>query len=128
MTSATALPYPPAAPEWGHPLVTPEGATIRVPSFAFANLRRLGVLQGNSNRLSSNIYEFLQPEFDCLAEGLRRLLGADLSGPSRVACTCRDCQRNAADLDHTSLPGRDLLKDDETDRIVRDVKKRRRFA
>ncbi len=111
----------PAALEWGHPLVTPEGAVVRVPSFAFAKLRRLGAMMGNSNRLSPIVYSLLSREYDSLTEGLRRLLGADLSGPSWVVCRCRDCQREAADLDRTELPGRNPLKDDETDRIVNEV-------
>jgi hypothetical protein len=78
---ATAMPQPPhIVPEWGHPLLTPDGKTIRVPAFAFAKLRRLGAFLGKSNRLSPRIYQLIQPEFDCIAEGLGRLLGEDLSG------------------------------------------------
>ena len=63
--------------------------TIRVPASAFAKLGRLGALLGNSNRLSPRIYQLIQPEFDCISEGLGRLLGEDLSGPSWVLCTCK---------------------------------------
>jgi hypothetical protein len=87
-------------------LINPEGATIRVRAFAFRKLRQLGALLGNGNRLSPRIYEFVRSEFDCLTEGLGRLLGEDLSGPSWVLCTCKDCQHKAAESDHTSLPGR----------------------
>jgi hypothetical protein len=95
VTQATALSQPSLSPgtlEWGHPLVTPDGQTIRVPAFAFRKLRQLGALLGNSNRLSPKIYQLIRPEFDCISEGLGRLLGEDLSGPSWVLCTCKDCQ------------------------------------
>ena len=109
MTQAGALPQSPLSPgtlEWGHPLITPDGQTIRVPAFAFAKLRQLGALLGNSNLLSPKIYQLIQPELDCISEGLGRLLGKDLSGPSWVLCTCKDCQRRAEESDHTALPGR----------------------
>jgi hypothetical protein len=53
-----------------------------VPAFAFRKLRQLGALLGNSNRLSPRIHQLIRPEFDCISEGLGRLLGKDLSGPS----------------------------------------------
>jgi hypothetical protein len=42
---------------------------------------------------------------------LSGLLGEDLSGPSWVLCTCKDCQRRAPESDRTSLPGRNPLDD-----------------
>ena len=114
-------------PEWGHPLLTPEGKTLRVPASAFAKLRRLGVLLGNSNRLSPKIYEFIRPEFDCITEGLGRLLGEDLSGPSWVLCICKNCQCWAEESDRTSLPGRNPLDDVRTEEIVKAVTARRKY-
>jgi hypothetical protein len=73
VTQAGALPQSPLSPgtlEWGHPLITPDGQTIRVPAFAFAKLRQLGALLGNSNLLSPKIYQLIQPELDCISEGL----------------------------------------------------------
>jgi hypothetical protein len=125
VTQATALPRPSLSPgvlEWGHPLVTPDGQTIRVPAFVFRKLRLLGALLGNSNRLSSKIYQFIRPEFDCISEGLGRLLGEDLSGPAWVVCRCKACQREISDIDKTPLPGRNRLQDDETSRIVAQVR------
>ncbi len=131
MTPATALPQ--SAPavatlEWGHPLVTPDGQTIRVPAFAFQKLRQLGALLGNSNRLTPKIYQLIRPEFDCITEGLGRLLGADLSGPSWVLCTCKDCQRRAAESDHTKLPGRNPLDDERTSALVREIVRKRKYS
>ncbi|HYA41352.1 MAG TPA: hypothetical protein VEF34_08620 [Syntrophobacteraceae bacterium] len=60
MTRAAALPQlplSPVLPEWGHPLITPDGRTIRVPAFAVAKLRRLGALLGKTNRLSPSVAE-----------------------------------------------------------------------
>ena len=74
MGQAKALPYLTAVPEWGHPPITPEGATIRVPAFAFRNLPELGAWLGKSHRLSPRAYEFVQPQFDCLSEKLGQLL------------------------------------------------------
>ncbi len=130
MTLATALPQSPlstATLEWGHPLVTPDGQTIRVPAFAFQKLRQLGALLGNSNRLSPKIYQLIRPEFDCITEGLGRLLGADLSGPSWVLCMCKDCQRRAAESDHTALPGRNPMDDERTSALVREIVRKRKF-
>jgi hypothetical protein len=114
-------------PEGGHPLVTPQGGTIRVPAFALRKLRQLGALLGNSNRLSPRIYEFVRTEFNCLGEGLGRLLGNDLSGPSWVLCTCKDCQRKAGESDHTALPGRNPLDDARAEEIVKAVTARRKY-
>jgi hypothetical protein len=98
-----------------------------VPAFAFRKLRQLGTLLGNSNRLSPRIYEFVRPEFDCLSEGLGRLLGEDLSGPSWVLCACKDCQRRAAESDHTALPGRNALDDARAEEIVKAVTATRKY-
>jgi hypothetical protein len=99
-----------------------------VPAYAFRKLRQLGALMGNSNRLSPRIYEFVRPEFDCLSEGLGRLLGENLRGPSWVLCTCKDCQRKVAESDHTALPGRNPLDDARTEEIVKSVTARRKYS
>ncbi len=130
MTQANALSQPPFSPgtlEWGHPLVTPDGQTIRVPAFAFAKLRQLGALLGNSNRLSPRIYQLIQPEFACISEGLGRLLGEDLGGPSWVLCTCKDCQHRAEESDRTALPGRNPLDDARAEEIVKAVTAKRKY-
>ncbi len=75
--------------QWGHALVTPEGREIRVPKFALVKLRRMGLLERRRARLSPFIYEVLDHEN--LTEGLRRLLGPDLSGPAWLACRCSEC-------------------------------------
>jgi hypothetical protein len=117
-----------AEPEWGHPLVTPEGKTIRVPASAFRKLRQLGALLGNSNRLSPRIYDFVRPELDCLGEGLGRLLGEDLSGPAWVVCACNDCRRKEAESDRTALPGRNPLDDDRASALVREIVRNRKYS
>jgi hypothetical protein len=138
---AIALPFSmnlPGGLDWGHPLVTPEGETIRVPSFALAKLPQLGVLARNCNRLSPLVYELIRPEFDGIGakvrrragivttESLRRLLGPDLSGPQWVVCTCKDCKRRAADTDNTALPGPNPLESERISALVRDVTRKRR--
>ena len=128
VTQATAFSISSSAPEWGHPLVTPEGKTIHVPAFAFRKLRQLGALLGNTNRLSSRIYVYIRPEFNCLSEGLGCLLGEDLSGPSWVQCTCKDCQRKAAESDRTALPGRNPLDDDRASALVREIVRKRKYS
>jgi hypothetical protein len=130
VTQAIALPQSPLSPEtleWGHPLITPEGQTIRVPAFAFRKLRQLGALLGNSNRLSPKIHQLIRPEFDCISEGLGRLLGKDLSGPSWVLCTCKDCQRRAEESDRTALPGRNPLDSARAEEIVKEVTAKRKY-
>jgi len=123
-----------ARPDWGHALLTPvvdksgnetTPREIRVPREAFEHLRKMGVLVRNRAQLEASIYTLLNPMFDDIALGLRRLLGQDLSGPAWCRCDCRDCQRKASDMDHTRLPGPDGLEQDEASRIVREVKARR---
>jgi hypothetical protein len=115
-------------PEWGHPLLTPDGKTIRVPASAFAKLRKLGAFLGKSNRLSPRIYQFIRPEFDCISEGLGRLLGEDLSGPSWVQCTCKNCQDRTAESDYTKLPGRNQLDDAGAEEIVNEIVRKRKYS
>jgi hypothetical protein len=93
---ATALPV---QPEWGHPLITPKGNVIRVPADVFPLLRRLGLLANNKPRLSLRIYEFLDPQYNCLSWGLRQLLGDDLSGPAWLVCECDECKGKGTDRD-----------------------------
>jgi hypothetical protein len=100
---AIALLEPAIVPEWGHLLLGPDGEKIRVPYFAFAKLRCLGLLVNNKPRLSRRIYEYLNPEFESLTEGLPKLLGADLSGPSWLVCKCRECSSKYSELDYTRL-------------------------
>lgn len=126
-TALNQLPFSPETLEWGRPLVTPDGQTIRVPAFAFRKLRQLGALLGNSNRLSPKIYQLIRPEFDCISEGLGRLLGKDLSGPSWVLCRCKDCRRRAEESDHTVLPGRNPLDDARAEEIVKAVTAKRKY-
>lgn len=84
---------------WGHAILTPDGQEIRIPGEAFAKLRRLGCLLPNRNhgllQISSSIYEFLDPECETLSDGLRRLLGVDISGPLIVDCHCPVCVNQA---------------------------------
>jgi hypothetical protein len=126
---ATTLPQPPTVvPEWGHPLLTPDGKTIRVPASAFAKLRRLGAFLGKSNRLSPRIYDLMKPEFACIIEGLVRLLGEDLSGPNWVQCTCKSCQDKKSGSDHTRLPGRNPFDDDRISVLVREIVHKRKYS
>lgn len=126
---AAALPQPPPViPEWGHPLLTPDGKTVRVPASAFAKLRRMGAFLGKSNRLSPRIYQLIQPEFDCITDGLGRLLGEDLSGPSWVQCTCKSCQDRTAESDQTKLPGKNPFDDDGTSALVREIVRKRKYS
>jgi hypothetical protein len=83
---------------------------------------------GRSNRLSPRVYELIRPEFDCLTEGLGRVLGEDLGGPSWVVCACADCRRRAAESDRTALPGRDPLDEARAEEIVREVVRKRKYS
>ena len=76
----------------GHSLTTPDGKTIFVPLAVFAKLRKLGLLANNKARLSERIYEFLDPQYDCLTDGIRKVLGDDLSGPRWLICNCHKCR------------------------------------
>ena len=56
------------------------------------------------------------------------MVGQDLSGPSWVVCTCKDCRRREAESDHTSLPGKNLLDDERTSALVREVVRKRKYS
>src|SRR6267378_2562768 len=85
---------------WGHKLFDPDGNPIQLPYRAIVQLRRLGVLQKNRNlggfQITEAIYELLRSEYDPLTEGLRPLLGPDVSGPATVKCGCAACNRKAS--------------------------------
>jgi hypothetical protein len=83
---------------------------------------------GKSNRLSPRIHQLIRPDFDCISEGLGRLLGDDLSGPSWVLCTCKDCQRRVAESDRTTLPGRNPLDEARAEEIVREIVRKRKHS
>ena len=85
--------------KWGHELLAPDGTSLRVPFYAFGKLRKLGLLQNNKNRLSPAIYEFLDPQHDCITMGLRHLLGEDLSGPLWLVCRCEECKARYGNVD-----------------------------
>jgi hypothetical protein len=115
------------APDWGHLLLTPDGNEIRVPKSAFESLRKLGVLERNRAQLKPIIYSLLDRKYDDLLMGLRQLLGRDLEGPAWCECHCRDCQRKESITDNTRLPGH-KNPGINTDRIVQEIKARRRAA
>lgn len=120
-------------------MITPGDCTIRAPSFALAQLRRLGAFRGKTNRLLPLVYKFLRPEFDALTarirrrggkaamDGIRRLLGPDLSGPAWVICSCKECQRKKAEADRTPLPGRNLLDEARVEDLIRELVRKRKY-
>jgi hypothetical protein len=91
---------------WGHALLVHDCAdtecskctrSIRVPASVFPKLRRLGLLTGNRAELSPLIHTYLSKDFDALTDGLRHVLGSDLSGPSWLVCRCRACKTRTED-------------------------------
>ena len=94
--------------EWGHPLLTPDGEQIRLPQSAFAKLRRLGLLEKNRlhglQQISERVFMLMHSDYDGLMDGLRQLLGHDLSGAAWVLCGCRDCHRREEERDKVALP------------------------
>jgi hypothetical protein len=82
-------------------------------------LRRLGLLVGGRAVLHPAAYQFMQPEYDCLTDGLRHLLGVDLSGPAWCVCRCRECSNKASDIEHTRLS--DEYRSQTVDAIVAGV-------
>jgi hypothetical protein len=118
-------------PEWGHEILTPEGKAIRMPKYAFRLLRKLGVLEHNRAQLKPIIYQLLDRQYDDLLMGLRHLLGKYLDGPDWCVCHCRECQSKESQTDNTSLPGHKHPESNieaDTDRIIRDIKARRKIA
>lgn len=89
--------------DWGHPLIGPNGERIRVPLWAYEKLHRLGLKKRYSIHLHPDVYEFIRPEYDALTEGLRHLLGVNLSGPAWCVCKCLECSSKESDIEHTRL-------------------------
>lgn len=94
--------------DWGHPIRTPDGVEIRLPQFAFARLRALGLLLPNRNealfQMSVLVYEFMHPDYEGLMGSLRRMLGVNIEGPEWLQCRCRSCNRREEDADKTPAP------------------------
>jgi hypothetical protein len=67
----------------------------------------MGLLQRGhvTPRLRHTAYQWMINEYDSVTDGLRQLLGPDLSGPAWCVCRCRECQERGADADHTDEPG-----------------------
>ena len=93
-------------PDWGHPLIGLSGEVLRVPRFVYDQLHQLGVKKRYSIHLSPAIYEMLDPKYDTLTNGLRRLIGSKLDGPAWLVCTCEECRRRESQTDNTEMPGR----------------------
>jgi hypothetical protein len=110
------------SPEWGHPLRTPDGRTIRVPQNIFPALKQLGAIQRRQAELTPLIYILLNRKFDALSEvpfvkkdeysgkrrmaieNIRKILGPDLSGPNTVKCRCKPCEAKKSEGDKTQKP------------------------
>jgi hypothetical protein len=110
--------------EWGHPIIGPRGERGRVPLFCYKILHQLGIKKRYSIHLSELIYEFMDPALDALSDGVRRVLGPDLAGPSWCVCHCKECGQKESDIDHTrepTGPSADL----HVDQILRDVRSKR---
>jgi hypothetical protein len=115
------------SPDWGHALLTPEGKEIRVPKSAFEPLRKLGVLERNRAQLKPIIYQLMDREYDDLLMGLRHMLGKDLGGPAWCVCHCQECRDRDLQTENIQMPGRKHPGID-TDKIVREIKARRKAA
>ena len=97
----------------GHPVLNPDGLTIRIPAAAFAKLRILGLLERAPGvkllRISDRVFHYLEPDFDFLL-GLRKLLGPDVDGPEWVQCRCRQCLRIYERADRTPAPSARMVR------------------
>lgn len=80
--------------ESGHPVLDPQGHTIRLPRQAIIKLRQLGLLQKRRGlpQISETIYVLLDSEYVSLIDGLARVLGKDCTGPEWVLCDCDECR------------------------------------
>lgn len=100
-------------PTWGHPLLNPDGEEIRLPRFAFAKLRALGLLykdpERNMRRISDRVYYYLDDLDLNFLVGLRKLLGPNVSEPEWVQCRCRECHHKDERADKTAAPSRRML-------------------
>lgn len=116
-------------PEWGHALaIWDTGRVIRVPAFIFPELKRLGLLIGKRAILSPMILAFYRDRsLDPLIDGIRQVLGPELTGPEWLVCRCRDCHKKASDADQTQEP-RGAVSAMVAEQVVAEVRRRRRAA
>jgi len=112
-------------PDWGHPIVTPDGREIRVPHWAMQELRKANFLVGNTAELKAVIYGALgKLQNNLISEDLSRVLGPDLSGPATVECYCGSCQKAHSDVDDTPLP-RGAVSRAIADRAIREARQKK---
>lgn len=117
----------------GHAILNPFGNIIKVSSITIGTLDRRGYLARDRRTGLKQIKGqfaalLLLLERTTLHRELYAALGPDFTGPNTVVCPCEICGGKAADIDHTRLPGKNTLESDETDSIIRDLKRRRRIA
>lgn len=77
-----------------HPILTPDRKTIQVPFKVFHLLRRMSLLReddGETPQIMREVYRYMGRECDTLTEGLRVILGDDMTGPAWVRCSCLTC-------------------------------------
>lgn len=112
-------------PIGGHPIINPFGQVVSISQRSMRALDIRGylhrdALSGLKSIDVTHYLVFLEME---RGTDLFRELGEDCSGPNSVICYCEDClQREVSNIDKTPLPGRNKLMDDETSRIVQEVK------
>lgn len=88
--------------KWGHSVLDPAGNRIQLPAVAMKKLRQLGVLVKRKGppQISPDIYKFFEPDCESLLNGLRAILGKDISGPEWLECRCQSCKRDRTLIYH----------------------------
>ena len=124
-----------ARSDTGHEILNPFGVRIRVSKIVLRTLNMRGYLQrdqefdtGLKQIRPKSIGFFKYLEHATYHRELSASVGPDFSGPCVVICSYLECQRVPSDIDHTPLPGRNYLKDQETAAIIRELKAKRRCA
>jgi hypothetical protein len=116
---------------FGHPILNPFGVVIKIsrPTLTYLSRfrylrrdRQSGLLQIRPERVKL----FLELERNGLEPQHYVAIGRDFLGPMVVRCRCRDCEGIASDIDHTRPPGPNILEQDATAAIVKEIKKRRK--
>jgi hypothetical protein len=117
----------------GHEMLNHLGERICVTAHTLRSLDSRHYLRRDQETGLLQINPDLYPAFLEIEGGDHRAkffreIGADCKGPNVAKCKCRECQAKMADGDHTRLPGRNRLEQDEASKIVREIKARRRVA
>jgi len=93
----------------------------------FCEAASTGALLGNRNRLSPKIYALVRPEFDCITEGLGRLLEQTLAGRLGFSAHVRTASAGGG-IGSYGAARQECPDDGSTSALVREIVRKRKYS